>query len=96
MSDIKVGDKFVLEIEAICEDNCGDKFYKIKNFKCLMFDEAGLLRLKKVEPVQLYKDTESNQSYWISNSEIENIDKVIRYVYHSDKDENSAIEIIKK
>lgn len=95
MNNTKIGDKFILEIESIFEDDYGNRLYRVKNFKSLVFDEIGLSKLKRIEPVQLYKDYD-NQNFWISDSEIKNIDKVIRYVYHSDKDEDSAIEVIKK
>jgi len=45
--DIKVGDKFVIEIGEIILSKDGKLLYKIKGFNTLVFDDVGISRLMK-------------------------------------------------
>lgn len=45
--DIKVGDKFVIEVGEIILDKSGKLLYKIKGFGALVFDDVGINRLMK-------------------------------------------------
>lgn len=45
--DIKVGDKFVIEVGEIIPDKNGKPLYKIKGFNTLVFDDVGISRLMK-------------------------------------------------
>lgn len=48
--DYNIEDKFVIEIEETADCNCPPwRLYKMKGFNSLVFDEAGLGRLEKVE-----------------------------------------------
>ena len=45
--DVKVGDKFVIEVGEIILDKDGKLLYKIKGFNTLVFDDVGISRLMK-------------------------------------------------
>lgn len=45
--DIKVGDKFVIEIGEIIPDKNGKLLYKIKGFNALVFDDVGIDKLER-------------------------------------------------
>ena len=45
---INVGDKFVVEIEKVFEQD-GEKLYRAKGFKSLVFDQKGLDKLKRFQ-----------------------------------------------
>lgn len=45
--DIKIGDKFVIEIGEIILDKSDKLLYKIKGFNTLVFDDFGINRLMK-------------------------------------------------
>lgn len=54
MSEYKVGDKFVVEIKEIFENDADDiihekELYRMKGFNSLVFDTNGLKKLEKVE-----------------------------------------------
>lgn len=45
--DVKVGDKFVIEVGEIILSKDGKLLYKIKGFNALVFDDVGINRLMK-------------------------------------------------
>lgn len=45
--DVKVGDKFVIEVGEIILSKDGKLLYKIKGFNALVFDDVGISRLMR-------------------------------------------------
>ena len=54
--DVKVGDKFVIEVGEIILDKNGKLLYKIKGFNTLVFDDVGINRLTRPTPIYTYDD----------------------------------------
>ena len=48
MSDYKVGDKFIIEIDKIFKQG-GEELYRAKGMKSLVFDDNGLNRLSQLD-----------------------------------------------
>ena len=54
--DVKVGDKFVIEVGEIIPDKNGKPLYRIKGFNALVFDDVGINRLTRPTPIYTYDD----------------------------------------
>ena len=54
--DVKVGDKFVIEVGEIILSKDGKLLYKIKGFNALVFDDVGISRLTRPMPIYTYDD----------------------------------------
>ena len=54
--DVKVGDKFVIEVGEIIPDKNGKLLYRIKGFNALVFDDVGISRLTRPTPIYTYDD----------------------------------------
>lgn len=48
----EIGDRFTIEIENVFKNEDGKLLYKIKGFNSLVFDEAGIERLKKCDRIK--------------------------------------------
>lgn len=57
------GDKFVIEIEDIFEDSTGKQYAKMKGFNTLIFDEQGIEKLTKFNPVLQITDDKAELAY---------------------------------
>lgn len=70
MSDYKVGDKFIIEIDKIFKQD-GEKLYRAKGMKSLVFDDYGLNRLSQlVQGVDTFSYKEGFHDGYIHGLEI--------------------------
>lgn len=88
MSDYKVGDKFVVEIDKVFEQE-GEKLYRAKGMKSLVFDANGL---RKLTPLSNYSqqwekiaDQRSDLGFNAGQEEAWKLALKLRYMDYEDK-----------
>ena len=75
---INLGDKFVVEIEKVFEQD-GEKLYRAKGFKSLVFDDNGLKKLVPLEEI----DKEEMEA--VRNAGREEVWELIKFIKKTDK-----------